>query len=562
MIKKNYLEWCGLFGILVWSGILMWVVFSHQNIAAINTPWQVVPSYYINIFYIYTLVIGLVVLFTRWSLPVKLVVLCLYALVVHSLLPLSHQLIYGADGWRHMASEAQILQGHWPTHPTLADGTQTGFGAGDLSYGLFWLVSAGISKLLGISLIAVTKWFQPVLFSIAFPFLLWKLTEYLGFSSRARLFTIWFSNLPFALQAAGAFSLPVNFGFLFFLGGLVILAARARGAVWATRKILFIYTAVLAVNYLLFLVLFLLAWGVLAVQNPKSKVQSLAWLIIPVALIIPALEIAAGYSHFVPVAAFSAIKQFIGNLLGWYVAAGPRPHDIATGNILFNQVPSYAFVSNLFTTWRWWLPVFALVFWGGVASGVVISWRKRENLWLAIFTLGLFISYFISRYFLTGEQVLSRRLDATLALFSVLLFALALQELFSHITKKSLLLTTHYSLLITTPLVIIASIAITASYSLGPDARAVSVDEYRAMEYVWSQEKDQDKHCVIADTYPLLALEAISGKEIIGGGFPIDANFGQSERVALFEKYSRELVIKNNTAVQLPTPQGICWFYK
>ena len=45
---------------------------------------------------------------------------------------------------------------------------------------------------------------------------------------------------------------------------------------------------------------------------------------------------------------FEAIKQFIGNLLGWYVAAGPRPHDILTGNILFNQVPSYAFVPNLF----------------------------------------------------------------------------------------------------------------------------------------------------------------------------------------------------------------------
>jgi hypothetical protein len=75
--------------------------------------------------------------------------------------------------------------------------------------------------------------------------------------------------------------------------------------------------------------------------------------------------------------------------------------------------------------------------------------------------------------------------------------------------------------------------AIAASYSLGPNTGTVSVDEYQAMNYIWEQEQTNDKHCVVAGTYPLLALEALSGRKIIGGGFPIDHNFAQPELNAI-----------------------------
>lgn len=537
------------------------------------TPWQVLPSGYIYLFFVVTLLVGLAVVFSNFKSFYLLLLLILYSFLLHSYLPLSHPLIYGADGWRHIASETQILQGHWPVHPTLADGTQAGFGVGDLSYGLFWLVSAELAKLLGISLIVITKWFQPILFSIAFPLLLWKLTEYLGLSTRVRLFTIWFSNLPFALQAAGSFSLPVNLGFLFFLGGLTILAARLGGRFWATNKLLIFYGVILAFNYSLYLLLYLLAWTLLALLRLAAAHPARRRLIViggglMAMITVPVIELFFGYSAIQPVSFFFAFKQFVGNLLGWYVAAGPRWHDIATGNILFNQPPLSAWVPNFLTRWRWWLPIFALGFWVSldyISLVTLRQWLARAggNLaaavaraWIVILTIGLFGSYFISRYLLAGEQALARRLEATLALLAILCFGFFKAKLISILPAAR-----HPALWVTT--VAIGAIAITASYSLGPDARAVSRDEYRAMEYVWSQEKSASKHCVIADTYPLLALEAISGKEIIGGGFPIDANFGQSERVALYNKYSSELEIKDNTAVQLPVPgHETCWFYR
>jgi hypothetical protein len=182
----------------------------------ILSPWQIISPYYIYIFFILTFLVGWIVIFLSLSKELKLFLLVLYAFVLVSYLPLSHSLLYGADQWRHIGSEAQILAGHWPQKPLLADGTRAAFGVGDISYGLFWLVSAGASKFLGLDLITIAKWLQPVLWAIAFPLVLWKLTEYFGWSARGRLFTIWFSNFSFALQAAGSFSLPVNFGFLFY----------------------------------------------------------------------------------------------------------------------------------------------------------------------------------------------------------------------------------------------------------------------------------------------------------------------------------------------------------
>ena len=107
---------------------------------------------------------------------------------------------------------------------------------------------------------------------------------------------------------------------------------------------------------------------------------------------------------------------------------------------------------------------------------------------------------------------------------------------------------------------LVLSLGITASYSLGPDTNTVNVGEYEAASYVWLQEQLSEKPCVLADTYPLLALEAVSAKQIIGGGFPIDADFGQPERVKSFEQMN--IAINDNLLNQVGqlTDADHCWF--
>ena len=77
----------------------------------------------------------------------------------------------------------------------------------------------------------------------------------------------------------------------------------------------------------------------------------------------------------------------------------------------------------------------------------------------------------------------------------------------------------------------ILSFAISLSYSLGPDTKTISTNQFKAMEYVWQQTKDNENTLVISDTYSLLALEYHSNKKIVGGGFPMDKDFNQNIRM-------------------------------
>jgi len=159
--------------------------------------------------------------------------------------------------------------------------------------------------------------------------------------------------------------------------------------------------------------------------------------------------------------------------------------------------------------------------------------RKKQEMGGGIFFLAVFISLILGRYFLTGEQILSRRIDLVFVLGT--LFFLAF--LFDYILTKWKIEESRPKRLSLVIFILLFSLAATASYTLGPDTKSVSLGDYNKMQAVWEEEKGKDVHCVLADTYPLLALEAISGKKIVGGGFPMNAYFAQPERVELWEKW-------------------------
>src|SRR3989344_2210120 len=166
---------------------------------------------------------------------------------------------------------------------------------------------------------------------------------------------------PFALQASGSFSLPVNFGFLIFVLFFLLLLKRMREPKPEQKSILFALGIGSALGYLLFFVLYWLSWGVMeAIKSGKKLIIIPSLILAP--LVLPALELAAKFSVWdSQVNILAQAKQFIGNLFGIYLASGPRPHEISGGNILFNQIPAAVFTSNFLTQWRWWLPALVLV---------------------------------------------------------------------------------------------------------------------------------------------------------------------------------------------------------
>jgi hypothetical protein len=183
---------------------------------------------------------------------------------------------------------------------------------------------------------------------------------------RKSLGLVLLSFLPFTWTVGGSLTLPNSLGFLWFLVLFLFLLKRLQNV--SSRKLLLILGAGFLISltgYLLYALVFVILW-VLAevlvrVQNvsfTKKKITYVCSVILG-ALLIPFVELLAKYSSFsMHHPWLSEFKQMIGNFTTVYLAAGPRPHDIDRGNIIFNQTPLVAFVPNFFTSNRWWLVLF------------------------------------------------------------------------------------------------------------------------------------------------------------------------------------------------------------
>jgi hypothetical protein len=507
---------------------------SSSGLSALS-PWQIISSRYVYIFYLAALIIGGLI-FSKLKTSALVGLFILLSVMMFACLPLSHELFWGADGWRHLASVEQIVSDGAVAVTNYADAPNwvERINPGIFSYSQFWSLLTVGAKVFNADLIQLIAWFQPILAGIFFPILFYELALAIGFGRRQSLVFCWLGLLPFAIQAAGGFSLPVNLGFLSFLLFAKVLLHRLKNPDPRQIPILIGIGALTLFGYALFAILFFVLWGaveiILRFKHKFENKKTLFMISVGAcfALIIPVLEFIAGYAKFNGWnSLWLGAKSFIGNFSGYYLASGPRPHVINTGNVFFNQIPSYAFMPNGFTEWRWWIIVLMVLIFVGAIFGAVKLLRDTnpaKNL-VALFGIGIFTGQTISRYFLTGDNILSRRLDAVVAVFILIFLFTAIEKFF---TKN---------LFVSVLIVFVGSIAIAASYSLGPYSRAVSANEYDAAEFVWSETANNSQHCVMGETYQLLALEAVSKKQIIGGGFPIDKNFGQAELTALFTNF-------------------------
>jgi hypothetical protein len=548
----------GVLLVIILSLVGFCLLFVSRSAGRLATPWQAIGTDYIYVFGAAVILTGLLI-FSKLKTKIVLFLLVLVTLLLHSYLPLTHKLIYGADGWRHMAVESAVLNERKADIVVFGadDSVIQKINPGRFSYSQLWGISTVISRLLNIPLLAVNKWLLPVVWSLVFPLLMYEIGIALGWTKKESLLFSWVGLLPFAWQAAGSFTLPVNLGFLVMLFCIVLILHRLKLARKEQAALLAIILVLSFFNYILYLLFIALAWILAELINKYghsagNKFYKIICLL-GVSVFVPAVELLFGYSKFDPGLNWTGqIKQLLGNFSAYYLSAGSRPHDITTGNIIFNQTPAYAFVANFFTQWRWWLIIFSLALLIAAVAGIVSLLRRREpeNAWLGIFCAGVLGSYVLSNYFLAGEHLLARRMDNLAALAIVVP---AFYFLITFIFKR-------FSGIWTSVIfVAVVSVAIIASYSLGPDAQTATENEYNASSYVWQAEKYSRQPCVLGDTYFLLALEAVSSKKIIGGGFPIDQNFGQAERVQLYDRMNTRITSANWADALRLAGANHCW---
>lgn len=507
----------------------------------LQTPWQHVPVFFLILFFFLTLLLGKI-LFTSQRITLVLFLLVLHSALLHLALPLSHQLPWGGDVWRTIGIEEKFIEGK-SLLPVLFGQDVKWKEIGPLSipeafvipnkyvYSHLWGETVFLARLFPLDLITLNRFLVPVIWSLFVPILLYAMGRKIFSTEKQALCFSFLSFLPFSLQALGSLTLAVSWGFIFFLFLVFLWFEYIQTRKTSVRNLALFFGALSVFGYTVFFIVFWFMVGItfLLQWKKQRKIQNMWMTILSIGgiFLFPLIELILKIDHF-PANAhlLSNIKQAVGQFSGWFYANAIRTHDIASGNIIFNHTPLIAFVQNIFTVQRWHI-LFLMVFLAISAAVALYSFIQEKNvihkiLFVLFFTVAG--GYGIGWYFLEGERFFIRRLDGVLAL---LIMLLATQGIFFWIKKyirpKQEKIYVFFALLF-------FSFSLCTVYASGPDMRVVSVDEYEVARYV----QKQAPTCVLADTWVLLALEGVSKGEVVGGGFPIDERFGQTERVKLY----------------------------
>ncbi len=542
----------------------------------ILTPWAVIPKLYVYIFLLVTFVVILLI-FSRLPASWILVIIVIYSFFLHAYLPLVYQTGFGGDKWRHLASERYLLTekvyspalwgeplrmikiGPLNLPEVLVAGNKT-------SYGNMWAITIIFARLLGVDVFWVDYLLGFILWSLFLPGLLYLWGGLIYKNRQFRLLLAFLPAIFYTMQVFGAITIPVAFGGLFFYFVFYLWMRFWLEGDKRVRNLALGLSALMYFGYILyFLLIVQIAVLVLILQGVKRKtlrkVLVSLWLL-AVVVTIPVLERVMGYGSFKDTllslrGIISGVADAFGALTG-LIAFIPRPIHIDQGNWLYNQTRSTQSNASLLSLSV--LPfIFTVLVWGMVALSIEKVKRLKQTkvgYFLSISLPVLFISYIISWYFMRGNHILARRLDLTIVFIMAILLALGIFYILENALKR---ISVRHKVF---GLAMLLAVITTSTYTSGPVLEVVTKDEVEAAKYLWQQiDKSTGKYCVVANTWPLLAVEAESARQIVGGGFPVYLEYAQPERVKIFEGMLRFPYKKDwLKQAQLITAAPECWY--
>lgn len=507
--------WLVVLFIIVASGFTL--VILSQTGQYLTSPWQVLPLGYLG-WVLAALVIVFSLVFSKNKVWLVLLAIILASFLMHSYL-LVYSQGFGGDRWRHLGSEKRILDG-LTYQPTLATSdiwykniagltVPRALMAGPkLSYGFEWSLALMTAKIFHSDIFVVDKYLVLILWSLFLPYLVFVLAwQIKGRSLYALLSSA--STLGFyLLQYYGSQTLPISLSllyFLFFIACLLAYLPKRQNVILAFLLFL------LALSYfgysLAFVILILALIWALALRLKQFK-KYLVFSFLSLAIFI--MEAVSGFSNLKTSFSLSEIIN----------------DAFVKGSFLFFERGHF-----LPLTIQYW-PILSLI----ISLSLGCIWliniykmrreKKETHLFLIGLSLILLINYLLSWVFLDGLHTLARRMNVFMVLIWVFILAYGLANWSKNKTKAILV-------------VVALSLIGVLTYASGPILEAsVSSDDTLAMKYVWAGVTYQKQaYCVLADTWPLLALEAYSAKEIVAGNFPSDFNYQQPERVDLLNSF-------------------------
>ncbi len=536
----------------------LFLLFYARTGEYIRSPWTVIHPLYIYAWLGLIMFLGLLV-FSKIRLKHFLLILILTSLLFHAYLLIPYQAGFGGDKWRHMGAEKMLMQGK-VYEPALFGENVSYAQLGPLkipevlvagnktSYANMWGLTIALSWLTGIDIFYLDLVLGFLLFSIFLPFLLLKFGL---FFSRKKEFLFLFLLMPFCFypfQAYGSITVPMTFSFLLFLFSLIFINKyltqknHSPKLLWALIFLIpFLYFSYL-VYLILFLQIFVLAILIKNIKlNKKVFIPVLIVFFLILLIFIPALET---YNHYSWLKTETPLKEQAGEMIKEFPvsllfskAIFPRIYGLEQDNWLYATINRDLSRSALFYVLPWVFILTPLV-WLLVIFGFLQFKKLRDSNLGMLFGLMLIvvlINQMISSYFMEGNHLLSKRL----VVFTSFLFFMPLAWGVYVLIEKAGRIFSKKGLILAC--LIFIGLVSTTVYASGPKFQVVTNDEYKAAQHVWQKltQGPSENYCVLANTWPLLALEGVSGREIITGGFPYYYEYRQPERVQLFENMNK-----------------------
>ncbi|MDO8435547.1 MAG: hypothetical protein Q7S89_02595 [bacterium] len=488
----------------------------------ILSPWPVLTPLVPILFFVLVYLAGRAVLSNR-SFGFVLVLIIALSYLTHLTLPIVYKTGYGGDRWRHLGAEAWLQEGKIYEPTALPEALIIG---NKTSYAPQWGATIFLAESLNISLDTIDRFLVYILWSLFLPLLMYHAAVFLFKNERTGLIAALLPVLFGTLQTEGALTLPVSLGMIWFLFVMLVWLSYVFDRKKITLAAALAFTLFSYWGYLLYFFVLLIV-GTLALVMRRGRMTVLAVSVL-LAFALPALEIAHGSSeslitssgHGTVTAFYRALEHLAG-----LAQVGALPEG--AGNILFHQLDKS--LSNLpLLTNTWLAPLLSLIVAGTLAWSMMSKKETRSHTLAATVFLVLLGSYLISWSGTSGMHILARRLNETLAVLIAVLIVPAIYRFAS----------TRVRTIATCALV---GLIATATYASGPISQVVTSDELNAARTVWAElKKTEGPYCVIGNTWPLLALEAVSEKNIVAGGFPVEWNYEQPGRVLLFKTISED----------------------
>ncbi|HCA67146.1 MAG TPA: hypothetical protein DEP11_02720 [Candidatus Jacksonbacteria bacterium] len=412
-----------LIAIILLFGLGFYTLFSLSYAEIyIKTPWDVIPDQFV-------LVIALLSLWLLYKIFTKpafflLVPIILFSLLQHLYIPAVYRLPYGGDTWRHTASMMEIEDNGFlssSSYDTLKIGSfimpSSVFTTS--SYASFWAGGIFLNRALNVGLISIMVWWQYLIFSLALPILFFLLFDCICDKNRSvSLLGAFLPSLFFPMQAYGAVSLPVGFGFLVFM--IFLLAT----VFWLKKRekkyfiALCIVLILLAIQYVVYVLFGALILGFLIVQKRTSRVLRIAYLIVSSALVpIISLFVSPNARLDILTTGASHILDFWKHtLLYLFGLKGMDGYYLHTGNLLWHSMRDRLTDLPLFS-WNYLDTLLFFCFVAAISASIFWMCRRRainnnpvSALFLYILFIGL-MSIFLDRSYLGGIHLLTERLD-------------------------------------------------------------------------------------------------------------------------------------------------------